>query len=76
VDVEHLVHPATVELACILGWTFLGEFWCIDDDVLEWFRQEAELSGGGSYQTMINEALRGVTTEGPTPSARSSPCKT
>ena len=38
----------------------------IDDDVLEWFRQQAEIAGGGSYQTMINDALRGVTTEGPT----------
>jgi BrnA antitoxin of type II toxin-antitoxin system len=38
----------------------------IDDDVLEWFRHQAESAGGGSYQTMINEALRGVTTEGPT----------
>jgi hypothetical protein len=37
----------------------------IDDDVLEWFRQQADIAGGGSYQTMINDALRGVTTEGP-----------
>lgn len=30
----------------------------IDDDVLEWFRQQAHAAGGGSYQTLINEALR------------------
>jgi hypothetical protein len=37
----------------------------LDDDVLEWFRHQAEAAGGGSYQSMINEALRNVTTEGP-----------
>ena len=30
----------------------------LDDDVLEWFRKQAHRAGGGSYQTMINEALR------------------
>ena len=30
----------------------------IDDDVLEWFREQAHAAGGGSYQTMINAALR------------------
>jgi hypothetical protein len=30
----------------------------IDDDVLDWFRGEAEAGGGGSYQTLINRALR------------------
>lgn len=30
----------------------------LDDDVLEWFRDEAHAAGGGSYQTMINAALR------------------
>jgi hypothetical protein len=30
----------------------------IDDDVLEWFRKEVRAAGGGSYQTMINKALR------------------
>jgi hypothetical protein len=30
----------------------------IDDDVLEWFRKQAHAEGGGSYQTMINHALR------------------
>lgn len=36
----------------------------LDDDVLEWFRDQVEAAGGGNYQSMINEALRGVTTEG------------
>jgi uncharacterized protein (DUF4415 family) len=30
----------------------------IDDDILEWFRTEVESAGGGSYQTLINNALR------------------
>ena len=30
----------------------------IDDDILEWFRGEVEAAGGGSYQTLINNALR------------------
>jgi len=30
----------------------------IDDDVLEWFRNEVEEAGGGNYQTLINQALR------------------
>jgi hypothetical protein len=30
----------------------------IDDDVLEWFRKQAHEAGGGSYQTMMNRALR------------------
>ena len=30
----------------------------IDDDVLEWFRAQAHAAGGGSYQTLINQALR------------------
>ena len=29
----------------------------IDDDILEWFRGEVESAGGGSYQTLINNAL-------------------
>ena len=32
----------------------------LDDDVLEWFRQQVETAGGGNYQSMINEALRSV----------------
>lgn len=30
----------------------------LDDDVLEWFRQQVDDAGGGSYQAMINQALR------------------
>ena len=30
----------------------------IDSDVLEWFRHEVDLAGAGSYQTLINRALR------------------
>jgi uncharacterized protein (DUF4415 family) len=30
----------------------------LDEDILEWFRQQTEAAGGGSYQTLINAALR------------------
>ena len=30
----------------------------LDDDIIEWFRQQAEQTGGGNYQTMNNAALR------------------
>jgi len=30
----------------------------IDDDILEWFRQQVNSAGGGNYQTLINMALR------------------
>lgn len=30
----------------------------IDDDILEWFRQQVHKAGGGNYQTLINMALR------------------
>jgi uncharacterized protein (DUF4415 family) len=30
----------------------------IDDDVLDWFREQVNAAGGGNYQTMINAALR------------------
>jgi hypothetical protein len=30
----------------------------IDDDVLEWFRKQVHEAGGGSYQALINRALR------------------
>jgi hypothetical protein len=30
----------------------------LDDDVLDWFRDEVEKAGGGNYQSMINLALR------------------
>ncbi len=30
----------------------------LDDDVLQWFRNQVHKAGGGSYQTLINNALR------------------
>lgn len=30
----------------------------IDNDILEWFRTTVDRSGGGNYQTLINDALR------------------
>ena len=30
----------------------------IDDDILQWFREQVHAAGGGSYQTLINSALR------------------
>ena len=30
----------------------------LDDDVLEWFRVQADAAGGGNYQTLVNQALR------------------
>ena len=29
----------------------------IDDDVIDWFRQQAHDSGGGNYKTLINMDL-------------------
>ena len=31
----------------------------IDDDVLDWFRAQVRIAGGGNYQTLMNRALRG-----------------
>ena len=30
----------------------------LDDDVIEWFRDQVERAGGGNYQSLINDALR------------------
>lgn len=30
----------------------------LDDDILDWFRQQVDDAGGGNYQTLINQALR------------------
>jgi uncharacterized protein (DUF4415 family) len=30
----------------------------LDNDVLEWFRRQVHLAGGGNYQSLINQALR------------------
>jgi uncharacterized protein (DUF4415 family) len=35
----------------------------LDDDVLDWFRSEVHKADGGSYQTLINHALREYMTE-------------
>jgi uncharacterized protein (DUF4415 family) len=35
----------------------------IDDDILDWFRQQVHTAGGGNYQSMINDALRTVVEE-------------
>ena len=32
----------------------------IDRDILAWFRNQVHVAGGGSYQTLINQALRSV----------------
>ena len=29
----------------------------IDNEILDWFRSQVHASGGGNYQTMINDAL-------------------
>lgn len=31
----------------------------LDHDIVDWFRSKAEEQGGGNYQTMLNDALRG-----------------
>jgi uncharacterized protein (DUF4415 family) len=30
----------------------------LDDDILEWFRNQVDRAGGGNYQSLINDALR------------------
>ena len=30
----------------------------LDRDIIDWFRSKVEERGGGSYQTMLNDALR------------------
>lgn len=30
----------------------------LDNDILDWFREEVTASGGGNYQTLINNVLR------------------
>ena len=34
----------------------------LDEDIVEWFRQQVHAAGGGNYQTLINDALRGYIT--------------
>ena len=30
----------------------------LDDDVIEWFKHQVNIAGGGNYQSLINRALR------------------
>ena len=30
----------------------------LDDDILEWFRDQVNAAGGGNYQSLINHVLR------------------
>ena len=30
----------------------------IDDDILQWFKEQVHAAGGGNYQTLLNAALR------------------
>ena len=30
----------------------------LDEDVIDWFREQVNAAGGGNYQTLINKALR------------------
>jgi uncharacterized protein (DUF4415 family) len=30
----------------------------LDQDILDWFRQQVDEAGGGNYQTAINDSLR------------------
>ena len=30
----------------------------LDDDIIDWFRQQVQQAGGGNYQSLINQALR------------------
>jgi BrnA antitoxin of type II toxin-antitoxin system len=30
----------------------------IDDDILQWFKDQVHAAGGGNYQTLLNAALR------------------
>ena len=32
----------------------------LDDDILAWFKARVHQSGGGNYQTLINDALRAI----------------
>lgn len=39
----------------------------LDQDILDWFRAQADDAGGGNYQTQINAALRAYMTEAKEP---------
>ena len=47
-----------------------GKTWItirIDDEVLNWFRHQADQAGGGQYQGLINDALRHYISENERP---------
>ena len=44
----------------------------IDDDVLAWFRAQADAAGGGNYQTMINDLLRAAMEQSRAPASEQS----
>jgi uncharacterized protein (DUF4415 family) len=35
----------------------------LDQDVIEWFKDQVDEAGGGNYQTLINQALREYMTQ-------------
>ena len=35
----------------------------LDDDILDWYRAQVHATGGGNYQTLINQTLRRAMTE-------------
>jgi hypothetical protein len=37
----------------------------LDNDIIEWFRAQVNASGGGNYQTLINDALKKYIQERP-----------
>jgi uncharacterized protein (DUF4415 family) len=39
----------------------------LDEDVVEWFRQQVHAAGGGNYQTLINHVLRDHVAHGAEP---------
>ena len=39
----------------------------IDEDVLDWFREQVNASGGGNYQTLMNHVLRNAMQESKRP---------
>jgi uncharacterized protein (DUF4415 family) len=36
----------------------------LDEDVIEWFRNQVNAAGGGNYQALLNKALREYITRG------------
>lgn len=39
----------------------------VDDDVLDWYRDQVDAAGGGTYQTLINRTLRDAMTKAAEP---------